>query len=93
MNHIPSAEILINHKTGIAERLLMIRLEFFADEGRAGLASMLKLPCRVWANYERGVTIPCDILLKFLDLTGVNPVWLLHGFGEKFWLSPTEPAE
>ena len=88
MDHRSSSEILSNPKAALAERLRLIRLEFFADEGPAGLASMLRLSCSSWSNYENGVTIPDEILLQFLELTGVNPLWLLHGFGEKFRLPP-----
>jgi hypothetical protein len=88
MDYGSSSDILSNPKAAIAARLRLIRLEFFADEGPAGIASMLKLSCSSWSNYESGVTIPEEILLQFLELTGVNPLWLLHGFGEKFRLSP-----
>jgi hypothetical protein len=88
MDHGAYSEALISNKAAIAERLRLIRLEFFADEGPAGFASILELPCRTWANFERGEAIPCDILLQFLELTGVSPVWLLHGFGKRFWISP-----
>jgi hypothetical protein len=72
----------------IATRVREIRMEFFAEEGQDGLASMLGLPCRTWNNYEHGVSIPGEILLQFLEMTGINPVWLLHGIGEKFHFSP-----
>jgi hypothetical protein len=45
---------------------------------------MLRLPSRTWTNYERGVTVPGVILLEFLELTGVEPPWLLRGAGEKY---------
>ena len=46
------------------------------------LAEALRLPSRTWANYEDGVTIPGEVLLEFLELTGVEPSWLLRGAGE-----------
>jgi hypothetical protein len=42
------------------------------------------LPPRTWQNYEGGVIIPAEIVLKFVDLTGANPTWLLSGVGGKF---------
>jgi hypothetical protein len=35
-------------------------------------------------NYEQGVTMPSEILLLFIEATGVNPHWLLTGEGSKF---------
>jgi hypothetical protein len=43
----------------------------------------LSLPARTWMNYERGVTVPGEVLLRFLDTTGTNPHWLLTGEGKR----------
>jgi hypothetical protein len=72
----------------LALRLRLIRLEIFADEGAAELASMLGLPCRTWESYERGVAIPSEIPVQFIVLTHASPLWLLHGIGERFQLCP-----
>jgi hypothetical protein len=37
-----------------------------------------------WDNYENGVTVPGEIILKLIVLTSVAPRWLLSGEGEKF---------
>ncbi len=68
----------------IAERLRLIRAERFGAQGAPALARRLGLPCQTWDNYERGVIIPGDVLLRFLVLTGTEPAWLLLGEGPKY---------
>ena len=49
--------------------------------GIAILAQFLGIPRRTWDHYEKGVIIPACILLEFIELTGVDPRWLLRGEG------------
>ncbi len=35
-------------------------------------------------NYESGVTIPAVVILRFVEITGANPRWLLTGRGDKY---------
>ena len=56
----------------------------FGIDGGPHLARLLDLPPRTWANYERGITIPGEILLGFVVATGVNPDWLMEGKGPMF---------
>ena len=44
----------------------------------------LRLPVRTWLNYEAGVTIPGEVLLRFIDAAGVDAHWLLTGEGPKY---------
>ena len=44
----------------------------------------LGIPVRTWYNYENGVTVPAEIILRIVELTAVEPVWLLRGEGPKF---------
>jgi hypothetical protein len=71
-------------KNSIARRLRSIRIEVYGERGGPVLARQLRLPFPTWANYESGVTIPGDVLLRFLETTGTNPRWLLHGTGPKY---------
>jgi len=71
-------------RAAVAGRLRLIRLEQYGEDGGPVLADRLRLPVRTWSNYERGVTIPGEILLEFLELTGIDPLWLLHEIGEKY---------
>lgn len=71
-------------KCHLSERLREIRTELFGERGGSEMARQLGVPIRTWYNYESGVTVPAEILLKFMELTSVEPLWLLHGQGPKF---------
>lgn len=72
-----------NAKTEIAARVRQVRQEKFHDRAVV-LAALLGVPVRTWANYEDGVTIPAPTLLRFIDVTGVHPHWLLTGEGPRY---------
>jgi transcriptional regulator with XRE-family HTH domain len=74
----------VNVKAQISNRLREIRWELFGDHGGPELARRLGLPARTWYNYESGVTVPAEVLLAFIEQTGVNPLWLLAGEGPKY---------
>ena len=71
-------------KLALAERLAALRLELFGERGGPEMARRLGIPVRTWYNYEGGVTVPAEVVLKIIELTAVEPVWLLHGKGPKF---------
>src|SRR4051794_28436035 len=71
-------------------RLREIRTELYGERGGSEMARRLGLPIRTWYNYESGVTVPAEVMLKFVELTSVEPAWLLHGKGPKF--RETSPA-
>ncbi len=73
-----------NVKAALAARLTQIRRELYGAHGGPELARVLGLPYRTWANYERGVSIPGEVLLAFLERTGVEPSWLLRGRGPAY---------
>jgi hypothetical protein len=50
------------------------------------MAEALGLNARTRANYESGVTIHVLALLRFIDVAGIEPRWLLTGQGEKYRL-------
>ena len=47
------------------------------------------MPALTWLNYESGVTMPAETLLKFIVETNVDPHWLLTGKGSMYF----EPDE
>lgn len=76
-------------RRSIAARLQQVRLEIYGENGGPLLARRLGIPWRTWAHYEAGVSIPAEVLLQFIELTGVEPRWLLRGTDEPFrapWL-------
>lgn len=78
----------VRMKCDLANRLKIIRADLYGERGGPELARRLNLPVRTWYNYESGVTIPGEILLKFVELTSVEPMWLLHGQGPRFRTPP-----
>ncbi len=71
-------------KSGLANRVREIRVELYGENGGPLLADSLKVPFRTWHNYETGCTIPAPTILRFIEVTGANPLWLLTGEGDKF---------
>jgi hypothetical protein len=69
---------------GLAHRIRQIREDIFGDEGVPEVAARLRLPERTWSNYEAGVTMPAQVLLRFIAETGADPHWLLTGQGERY---------
>jgi hypothetical protein len=74
----------VQAKYALAERLRLLRAELYGDRGGPELSRRLGLPIRTWYNYESGVTVPAEVVLKIIELTSVEPIWLLHGQGPKF---------
>ena len=69
-------------KTSLARRICEIRQYVYGDNGAQAIASALNLPVETWLNYERGITMPADILLAFMELTNADPRWLATGEGD-----------
>jgi hypothetical protein len=79
-------------KAELAERIRQVRWDLFGADGSPELARRLGVPAQTWLNYERGVTIPAEILVVFLELTAVEPRWLLTGRGPRFRSPPVDRA-
>jgi len=75
----------------LARRLREVRLEMFGDDGVPLMAEALRLPARTWANYESGVNIPGLVLLRFIEVTGAHPHWLLTGHSRRTLAGSGEP--
>jgi len=86
---------VVSQKMQLSDRLREVRRELFGEKGGPELARRLNQPARSWYNYETGVTVPAEVLLRFIEETGANPTWLLTGDGPKYrrdaaGLSPVE---
>ena len=79
-------------KGAMATRLAELRAELYGDRGGPEMARRLGIPVRRWYNYEGGVTVPADVVLKVIEMTSVEAVWLLHGEGPKFRDTRSENA-
>ena len=71
-------------KSAIGARLRSIREDLYGNDGELAVADQLGLPLGTWLNYERGVTIPGEVILRYLMLTKAEPLWLLEGQGVKY---------
>lgn len=65
----------------LARRVREVRVDLYGIHGGPLLAEALQLPFRTWHNYESGCTIPALTILRFMEVTGANPHWLLTGEG------------
>jgi hypothetical protein len=83
----------VRAKLALAERLAALRSELFGDRGGPEMARRLGIPVRTWYNYEGGVTVPAEVALKIIELTSVEPAWLLRGEGPKFRRPRSERLE
>src|SRR5947209_4854594 len=79
-----NAPDVVKVKCGVAERLRELRLELYGERGGPELARGLGLPVRTWYNYEAGVTVPAEVILRLIEITRVEATWLLHGLGPRF---------
>jgi hypothetical protein len=77
----------------LARRVGEIRRELYGDNGGPRLAGILLLPVRTWENYEAGVAIPAPVILRFIDVTGASPHWLLTGQGPKYLAGDGGPED
>jgi hypothetical protein len=68
----------------LSERLHQVRIEMFGAHGAPELARLLGVPTRTWISYEKGVTMPSEVVLLFLELTRCCPRWLLTGLGQMY---------
>ncbi|AGA28114.1 hypothetical protein Sinac_3886 [Singulisphaera acidiphila DSM 18658] len=69
----------------LGARLRMVRIEIFGDDGSVALSDQLGVAPKTWQNYEEiGEAMPAQTLLHFIELTGVDPLWLMRGEGRKY---------
>ncbi|WP_165226941.1 helix-turn-helix domain-containing protein [Aquisphaera insulae] len=85
-------KVRVHLKASLSRRLREIRQEIFGEHGGPELARRLGLPARTWYNYETGVTVPAEVLLSFIEQTGVNPMYLISGEGPRYRLAERESS-
>src|SRR5580692_8515922 len=83
----------VRTKLDLAERLAALRLDLYGERGGPEMARRLGIPVRTWYNYEGGVTVPAEVILKIIELTAVEAGWLLHGDEPKFRNQLTERGD
>ncbi len=80
------------HSDLLASRVREIRVEKFGAEGVAHLSQAMNIASRTWEHFENGVMIPAWILLQFIEITRVEPHWLLTGKGERYRTAPVKSS-
>jgi hypothetical protein len=70
---------MTQERDGLGRRLRQVRMDLYGENGGPMLAEALRLPIRTWINYELGITVPALVMLRFIELTGACPHWLLTG--------------
>jgi hypothetical protein len=83
----------IRNRLAIAKRMVELRTELFGVRGGAAMARRLGLPLRTWYNYEEGTAIPAEVILRIIELTSVEPAWLLYEKGPKYRLTRPEEVD
>jgi hypothetical protein len=68
----------------LARRLHAVRLDLYGAHGGPLLAEDLGIPTRTWVRYESGGPLPGLVLLRFIEITDVEPHWLLTGEGRRY---------
>ena len=76
----------------LASRVREIRLEKFGAAGVASSSQSMNIAARTWEHFENGVTMPAWVLLQFIEITGVDPHWLLTGDGERYRIPPAQSS-
>src|SRR5262249_4873123 len=77
---------VLNRQTQVdlAERLREVREDLYGEHGGQFLADTLGISLRSWMNYESGVVVRAEVVLKLIVTVRVNPLWLLTGQGDKY---------
>ncbi len=76
-------------KINLAGRIKLVRIDLFGQHGGPLLANQMDVPFRTWLEYEGGLTIPAQTILRFIEVTNADPHWLLTGQGSHYRASGT----
>ncbi len=68
----------------LAARLREVREDLDGEPGSQFMADALEIPLETWLNYESGISVPAEIVLRLQVLSSVSARWLLTGEGEKY---------
>jgi Helix-turn-helix len=71
-------------KGDLATRIRATRIALYGEHGGPLLAREMGISFRTLHRYESGRTIPAPRILRFIEVTGVDPHWLLTGQGSQF---------
>jgi hypothetical protein len=88
----PTIDECRQERMQLSERLRTVRLERYGSVALAQLTREIGVGLNTWLGFEDGARMPANILLHFVELTRVEPLWLLHGLGPKYQLASSRGA-
>jgi len=60
-------------------------VEVYGEDGIDTIGEKLGVAPRTWQGYEEvGEVMPAQTLLRFIELTGADPLWLMRGEGRRY---------
>jgi hypothetical protein len=80
----PGKTLMSSARDTLADRIREIRLDQFGEHGIPALSKAMEIPARTWENFEAGVQMPGSAMLRFIEVSGVDPHWLLTGEGDRY---------
>lgn len=84
MSRLKTPPELVQARKALARRLVKLRTDIYGDASPRRFAERLGIPIRSWYSYEAGMAVPGEIILRIMESTGVEPLWLLHGTGPMY---------
>jgi hypothetical protein len=89
MPRLVDSQKRVDERAAIGRRLRLLRREIWGGTTRyvMGLTEMqkqLRVAGRSLENYEKGTTMPAEVLLRLILETSASPQWLLTGEGSMF---------
>ena len=68
----------------LAARLGQLRRALFGEHGAPELSRRLGIRTPTWLGYEAGGTVPAHVLVLLVEISAVDPIWLVSGRGPMF---------
>jgi hypothetical protein len=84
MGHLTESSGRFCNARTLAKRIQEVRVDLFGSDGVRVVAGLLHVPEQTWQHFESGVVMPAELLLGFIETTGVDPHLLLYGQGCRY---------
>jgi hypothetical protein len=81
---LPAPNDWLSVRQDLAGRVRAVRQELYGVHGGPWLARRMGTPFRSWLGFESGQEIPAEQILRFIEVTGAEPRWLLKGEGRRY---------
>ena len=84
---------LVQLRLAIGRRLARLAADRHGSRGGAAMARELGVCPRTWTGWACGCAMPGEILLRVIDLTGCEPLWLLDGRAPVYRVGPVDDED